>query len=131
MTKSGALFTPGDNEIEQLGRLDLELGELFALAANKLIKHHSLNPDQIAAIGSHGQTIRHRPGAHFTLQIGDPNSVTELTGITTVADFRRRDMAAGGQGRTVSACVSQRAIPPHRQKPNTGQHWRHGKPNNP
>ncbi|MBQ0756408.1 MAG: anhydro-N-acetylmuramic acid kinase [Amphritea sp.] len=96
--KIRAMFTPGDNEIEQLGRLDLELGELFASAANKLIKYHSLNPDQIAAIGSHGQTIRHRPDAQFTLQIGDPNSVAELTGITTVADFRRRDMAAGGQG---------------------------------
>lgn len=93
-----ALFTPGDDEIEKLGRLDLALGELFASAANKLIEANNLNRDQIAAIGSHGQTIRHRPEASFTLQIGDPNTVAELTSITTVADFRRRDMAADGQG---------------------------------
>lgn len=96
--KIRALFAPGDDEIEKLGRLDLELGELFATATNKLIEDSNLNRDQIAAIGSHGQTIRHRPQAHFTLQIGDPNTIAELTGITTVADFRRRDMAAGGQG---------------------------------
>ncbi|MEP1596358.1 MAG: anhydro-N-acetylmuramic acid kinase, partial [Halieaceae bacterium] len=62
-------------------------------------------PEEIRAIGSHGQTIRHRPASAghspasaFTLQIGDPNSIAELTGITTVADFRRRDVAAGGEG---------------------------------
>ncbi|WP_019623170.1 anhydro-N-acetylmuramic acid kinase [Amphritea japonica] len=92
------LFNPGDNEIDQLGNLDLELGELFASAANTLIEHHGLSRDQIIAIGSHGQTIRHRPETHFTLQIGDPNTIAEHTGITTVADFRCRDMAAGGQG---------------------------------
>lgn len=93
-----ALFNPGENEIERLGRLDLALAELFATAVNHLIQQHHLNPTDIAAIGSHGQTIRHRPEACFTLQIGDPNLLAERTGITTVADFRRRDMAAGGQG---------------------------------
>jgi len=93
-----ALFNPGDNEIERLGRLDLELAKLFAIAVENLIRQHHLDRQQIAAIGSHGQTIRHRPEANFTLQIGDPNLIAERTGITTIGDFRRRDMAAGGQG---------------------------------
>lgn len=88
------------NEIELLGRIDTQLGELFADAATSLLASSGISADQIRAIGSHGQTIRHRAqGPHpFTLQIGDPNLVAERTGITTVADFRRRDLAAGGQG---------------------------------
>jgi len=95
------LSQPGDNEIDQMGQLDLDLGQLFAKASNQLIEQHQLDRNQIRAIGSHGQTIRHRPSTSqpgFTLQIGDPNTIAEHTGITTVADFRRRDMAAGGQG---------------------------------
>lgn len=93
-----SMLNPGENEIERLGRLDLELGELFARATLNLIQQSGLKREDIAAIGSHGQTIRHRPEANFTLQIGDANVIAEHTGITTVADFRRRDMAAGGQG---------------------------------
>lgn len=97
-----SLATPSDNEIDRLGELDQQLGEIFADSINKLLIKHNLSPGQIIAIGSHGQTIRHRPPntvKHpFTLQIGDPNVIAERTGITTVADFRRRDMAAGGQG---------------------------------
>lgn len=87
-------------EVELLGRLDRWLGELFAEAALALLHQHNLAPGAIRAIGSHGQTVRHRPAgpAPFTLQIADPNLIAERTGITTVADFRRRDMAAGGQG---------------------------------
>jgi anhydro-N-acetylmuramic acid kinase len=97
-----ALATPADNEIDRLGALDRQLGKLFADSINQFLKKLQLNPQQIIAIGSHGQTIRHRPPGTlehpFTLQIGDPNMIAEHTGITTVADFRRRDMAAGGQG---------------------------------
>lgn len=84
---------------DELGHSDHELGELFATAANALIRK-SPESGPIKAIGSHGQTIRHVPdGANpFTLQLGDPNIIAERTGITTVADLRRRDMAAGGQG---------------------------------
>lgn len=99
-----ALCQSGDAEIERLGRLDRELGYLFADAALALLAEAGVDAARIAAIGSHGQTVRHRPpsaghGGHaFTLQVGDPNTIAERTGITTVADFRRRDMAAGGEG---------------------------------
>lgn len=97
-----ALATPSDNEIDRLGELDQQLGEVFADSINQLISKSQINSSQLIAIGSHGQTIRHRPPGSlthpFTLQIGDPNIIAERTGITTVADFRRRDIAAGGQG---------------------------------
>lgn len=97
-----ALSLPGDNEIDRMGALDVDLGNLFAHTSLELLAKAGINAAQIIAIGSHGQTIRHRPPGSiegtFTLQIGDPNLIAELTGITTVADFRRRDMAAGGQG---------------------------------
>lgn len=85
---------------DELGELDHRIGGLFAEAACRVIANSGLPPEQIAAIGSHGQTIRHQPhGQHpFSLQLGDPNLIAEHTGITTVADFRRRDLAAGGEG---------------------------------
>jgi len=97
-----ALSLPGDNEIDRMGALDADLAKLFAQASVELLAKANVSAAQITAIGSHGQTIRHRPPGSpegtFTLQIGDANLIAELTGITTVADFRRRDMAAGGQG---------------------------------
>lgn len=97
-----SLAATGYDEIDRLGQLDRQLGEIFAEAIIQLLDKLNLTPQQIAAIGSHGQTIRHRPPGTrehtFTLQIGDPNTIAEKTGITTVADFRRRDVAAGGQG---------------------------------
>lgn len=97
-----ALAQPSDNEIDRVGALDISLGQHFARISLTLLQHAEVHPEQVMAIGSHGQTIRHRPPGSpqgcFTLQIGDPNTIAELTGITTVADFRRRDMAAGGQG---------------------------------
>jgi anhydro-N-acetylmuramic acid kinase len=95
-----ALMRVGANEIERLGELDMALGGLFAEAANAVIQQAGLDKKNIRAIGSHGQTLRHRPrAAHpFTLQIGNPSVIAERTGITTVADFRAHDIAAGGQG---------------------------------
>lgn len=93
-----AIHHPGPHELERLGKLDIALGKQFALSVNALLKKNNLSPQQIQAIGSHGQTIRHLPSEHFTLQIGDPNIIAAATGITTIADFRRRDMALGGQG---------------------------------
>ncbi|MEZ5574058.1 MAG: anhydro-N-acetylmuramic acid kinase [Halioglobus sp.] len=100
-----ALSHSGSDEIERLGVLDRELGILFAEATLALLAIAKVQPRNVEAIGSHGQTIRHRPpsnaatkSASFSLQVGDPNTIAERTGITTVADFRRRDIAAGGEG---------------------------------
>ena len=94
------LCSPGTNEIQLYGETDIAVGRLFADAATELLKKAHTDAKQVAAIGSHGQTIRHEPigSTPFTVQIGDPNTIAERTGIDTVADFRRRDMAAGGQG---------------------------------
>lgn len=85
---------------DDLARLDTQLGLAFAEAAASVIAQSQVPVAQIAAIGSHGQTLRHNPGdaSPYTLQLGDPNQIAERCGITTVADFRRRDVAAGGQG---------------------------------
>ncbi len=82
------------------GSLDTQLGLLFAQACKTLLGKSGLPSSAIKAIGSHGQTIYHAPELNpgFSLQIGDPNIIAEQTGITTIADFRRRDIAAGGQG---------------------------------
>jgi anhydro-N-acetylmuramic acid kinase len=86
--------------LEALGELDVRVGLAFAAAANALIGTSGVARSAIAAIGSHGQTVRHRPRGNpaFTMQIGDPTTIVEHTGILTVADFRRRDLAAGGEG---------------------------------
>jgi len=86
--------------LDRLGDLDQRVGECFRDAAMALLAQSDCRAADVTAIGSHGQTIRHRPDAPkpYTLQIGDPNLIAAGTGITTVADFRRMDMAAGGQG---------------------------------
>ncbi|VAW93697.1 Anhydro-N-acetylmuramic acid kinase [hydrothermal vent metagenome] len=95
-----ALCQGCDNELQKMQQLDIELGKQFANCANQLLKNTKIKAYDITAIGSHGQTLRHYPEATIrnSLQIADPNTIAQLTGITTVADFRRRDMAAGGQG---------------------------------
>lgn len=83
-----------------LAAADHQVGKLFAYATRHLVNHSKIPAENITAIGSHGQTIHHAPnGNHpFTLQIGDPNIIAAETNITTVADFRRRDVAHKGQG---------------------------------
>ena len=85
--------------LDEAGELDTRVGRAFADAANEVLESSGVDRGKVA-IGSHGQTLRHRPhGAHpFTLQLGDPNTIAERTGCTVVADFRRRDVAAGGHG---------------------------------
>src|SRR5450631_4205578 len=86
--------------LDEVGQIDVEVGRAFAQAALTLMQSAGVNAGRVTAIGSHGQTLRHRPdlAAPFTWQIGDPNTLAEMTGVTVVADFRRRDVAAGGQG---------------------------------
>jgi len=85
---------------DEIGELNTLTGQLFSQAALKAVADSGLPPGQIRAIGSHGQTIRHQPSgsAPFSFQIGNPAIIAEATGITTVGDFRSRDIAAGGQG---------------------------------
>ncbi len=94
------LCLPSPDEIDLMGEVDRELGLLFAEAALDLLAKQRLPTSAINAIGSHGQTIRHRPNLPhpFTLQIGDPSTIAFQTGITTVAHFRAKDIAGGGQG---------------------------------
>lgn len=84
----------------ELGEVDALLGESFAQCVLELLAAQGIAASRINAIGSHGQTVFHQtsPEPAFSLQIGDPNRIAERTGIATVADFRRRDIAAGGQG---------------------------------
>ena len=93
----------------RIARLDVEVGHLLADAALSAVAGAGLDPAGIAAVGSHGQTVRHDPDGRWptTTQIGDPNVIAQRTGITTVADFRRRDIAAGGQGAPLAPAFHQ------------------------
>ena len=86
--------------LQDYGAMDTRMGLLFAQIIETLLAKASIPSAAIRAVGSHGQTIYHEPNTDlpFSLQIGDPNIIAEKTGITTIADFRRRDIAAGGQG---------------------------------
>lgn len=93
-----ALCTPGENEIDRLGVANNLVAREFAAATQALLAKAGLAPSDIRAIGSHGQTVRHRPALGFTLQIGNAALLAALTGIDVIADFRTMDMALGGQG---------------------------------
>ncbi len=107
-----SLCQPGDNEIDRMGSADRELGRAFASTVKTLLKNSGKTAAEITAIGSHGQTIRHRPSGEngFTLQISDPNTIAFETGITTIADFRRRDIAANGQGAPLTPAFHKAAF---------------------
>jgi anhydro-N-acetylmuramic acid kinase len=88
---------PGET-LRELGALDVELGERFAEAARAVAEQAGCGLEGVEALASHGQTVAHHPERRVTLQIGDPSVIAERTGCTTVADFRTRDVAAGGEG---------------------------------
>lgn len=100
----------GDNEIELSEMMGNQLSEIYADSVHALLHRASLSPGDIAAIGSHGQTIRHCPDLGFTVQIGNAALLAELTGIAVVADFRSRDIAAGGQGAPLVPAFHQAAF---------------------
>lgn len=89
---------PGPEALAELSRLDVELGERFAEAAAAVAEQAGVPLSEVDAIASHGQTVAHHPEHHASLQIGDPSVIAERTGCTTIADFRSRDLAAGGEG---------------------------------
>ncbi|MCY4351786.1 MAG: anhydro-N-acetylmuramic acid kinase [Gemmatimonadetes bacterium] len=95
-----------DGRVDAICRMDAALGEWFAEAALRVCEDGNVSAEEVDVIGSHGQTIQHLPAlavaadkmVRSTLQIGNPAVIAERTGITTVSDFRSRDMAVGGQG---------------------------------
>ena len=89
---------PAAQALRELATLDVLLGERFADAALDVARAAGLAVAEIDAVASHGQTVAHHPESHATLQIGDPSVIAERTGLVTVADFRPRDLAAGGEG---------------------------------
>lgn len=95
-----SLAEPGDNEVERIGPVEYQLAECYAAGVRQLLQQANYQPEQIKAIGCHGQTIRHRPSQTqpFTMQLGNMHLLAALTGIRVIADFRRKDMAYGGQG---------------------------------
>ena len=111
------LCQSSDNEIVHMGEADRIVGRVFAQAVNKLLEHNNILPSQVRAIGSHGQTIRHHPGGAqgFSLQIGDANTIAVLTGIDVIADFRRKDVALGGQGAPLTPAFHQAVFSDHHQ----------------
>ena len=86
------------DEIHSAALLANELARCYAEAVRQLLVNAGVSAPQIAAIGCHGQTIRHQPAAGYSVQLNNPALLAELSGITVIADFRSRDIAAGGQG---------------------------------
>ena len=93
-----ALNSPGENEIDRAARVGNELARNYAAAVSAVLAGSKTPASSVRAIGCHGQTIRHRPERGYTTQIGNAALLAELTGIRVVADFRSREVAAGGQG---------------------------------
>lgn len=92
------LHKSGNNELHRVALLGNRLAALYAQAVANLLTQAGTASTSVCAIGCHGQTLRHRPELGYTLQINNPAMLAELTGTTIIADFRSRDVAAGGQG---------------------------------
>lgn len=105
-----ALHTPAPDELHQTQLTANRLARLYAQAVGMLLADTGHAPAQIAAIGCHGQTIRHRPEHGYTLQIGNSALLAELTGISVVSDFRSRDISAGGQGAPLVPAFHDRVL---------------------
>ncbi len=99
-TQIQALIAADRVALSQVWQLHTRLGQEFAAAANAVLQHCNVDPKEVVAIGSHGQTIRHDALAPnpYTIQLACPHTISDLMGMTVVADFRTRDMVVGGQG---------------------------------
>ena len=93
-----ALQEPGPDELHRAAVLANELSDLYAGAVRRLLARAGVGARSVAAIGCHGQTVRHRPGDGYTLQLVNGARLAEQSGVTVVSDFRSRDVAAGGEG---------------------------------
>jgi len=93
-----AMHEPSDDELHRAALLGIKLSELYGVAVRGVLVTSGVSAKDVCAIGCHGQTVRHQPESGYTLQLGNPAWLAEHTGITVVADFRSRDIAAGGQG---------------------------------
>ncbi|SEJ72568.1 anhydro-N-acetylmuramic acid kinase [Paraburkholderia diazotrophica] len=93
-----ALQQPGDNEIEREALAANALAARYTVCCHELLRAGNLSAADVRAIGVHGQTVRHRPEKGYTRQINNPSLLAEMTHIDVIADFRSRDVAAGGQG---------------------------------
>ncbi|AGV11245.1 TPA: anhydro-N-acetylmuramic acid kinase [Haemophilus influenzae] len=98
--KLTTLVQAGETTLQNLGELDHKLALLYSDCVNAFLQKNALLPNQIQAIGCHGQTVWHSPNSQFpfTMQLGDMNLLAAKTGISVIGDFRRKDMAWGGQG---------------------------------
>lgn len=105
-TRLQQLSQTGNTSLRDLAQVDIDVAQIFAQTANQLLTQSSLGQDDIRAIGSHGQTIYHQ-GGKYSMQIGHGALISEQTGITTVADFRMQDIAAGGQGAPLTPVYHQ------------------------
>ncbi|HVW64397.1 MAG TPA: anhydro-N-acetylmuramic acid kinase [Nitrosospira sp.] len=94
------LSETGSDELHRAAMLGNELAQHYSIVVSGLLDGSGISPEEVSAVGCHGQTVRHCPqmGQGYTIQLFNPALLAELTGITVVADFRSRDIAAGGQG---------------------------------
>ncbi|MGN1209607.1 MAG: anhydro-N-acetylmuramic acid kinase [Duodenibacillus sp.] len=93
-----ALTASGDNEIDRMGKASVALAKLYTHAIDELLNTADIRRADVLCAGVHGQTIRHRPEQGWTLQLNNPALIAELSGLDVIADFRARDIAAGGEG---------------------------------
>ena len=93
-----AIHTSGEDELHRAALLSNRLAEAYAQTISTLLSKAQISPQQIQAIGCHGQTVRHRPDLGYTIQLVNASLLAERSGICVIADFRSRDIAAGGQG---------------------------------
>jgi anhydro-N-acetylmuramic acid kinase len=93
-----ALSTPGDDGLDAAGACAVRIAGVYALAVSQVLEQAGVAASAVEVVGCHGQTVRHRPGLGYTIQLNDAALLAERSGIDVVADFRSRDVAAGGQG---------------------------------